>query len=157
MTSINDYISRTVDLLVLHGGQVSEQAEELVGAFALPGTGGTITAGLQKLAQRTFLELLQEIGSEPYFPTRGCSYLTELRSGIVQTPSELLNAFARGVQQARRTLLAEETAAMPDDERLGTIETLSVVLEGDVAAVTFRVTSLAGDTAVYLMPANFTL
>ena len=153
----NDYIGRTVDLRVWHGGEVSESAEQLTGALALAGQAGTITAGLQKLAQRVYVELLQEVGSEPYFPSRGCSYLTELRSGAVQTPVELLNAFARAVQQLRRVLLVEESDDMPDDERLGTITVLNVVLAGEVAAVTFNVTSRAGSAAVYLMPANFTL
>lgn len=75
----------------------------------------------------------------------------------MQTPVELLNAFARASQQLRRVLLVEESDDMPDDERLGAITVLNVVLAGEVAAVTFSVTSRAGDAAVYLMPANFTL
>lgn len=157
MVTANDYVDRRVDLLVLHGGEVSTSPQLLEHALALAGTGGTITAGLQKLAQRVYLELLQDIGSEPYFPSRGCGYLAELRSGVVRTPVNLLNAFARGVRQVQRTLINEELATDPADERLAGIETLNVVLDGDRAAVSFRVTSRAGDSAVYLMPANFTI
>ena len=156
MVTANDYVGRRVDLLVLHSPGNPGTMERLVGQFA-DNDGGKIVAGLQKLVQRIYIELLQEIGSELYFPDRGCGYLTELRAGGVRTPADLLSAFARGVLQITTALRTEETDDMPDDERLGAIETLNVLLDGDRASVTFRVTALSGESAVYIAPASFTL
>ncbi len=159
MVSANDYIGRQVDLLVLHPRDinVTDMPQEVALALALPATGGTITAGLQKLAQRVFLELLQDAGSEPYFPERGTGYLTELRSGAVRTPAGLLSAFTRAAQRAARNLVNEELETDPADERLAQIQSQNVLFSGDYAGVTFTVTSQAGASAVYLLPANFSL
>jgi hypothetical protein len=159
MVSANDYIGRRVDLLALHPRdlEATNTPQAVALALALPGTGGTITAGLQKLAQRVFLELLQDVGSEPYFPDRGTSYLTELRSGAVRTSASLLATFTRAAQRATRNLVNEELDTDPTDERLALIRPLNVLYTGDSAGVTFSVVSQAGDSAVYLLPANFSI
>lgn len=159
MVSANDYADRRVDLLTLHPRDLTatDSPQVLSVALALLGTGGTITAGLQKLAQRVYLELLQETGSEPYFPERGTSYLTELRSGAVRNSAGLLAAFTRAAQRATRTLVNEERADDPPDERLAQLSALNVIYTGEAAAVTFSIVSQAGASAVYLMPANFSI
>jgi len=146
------YTGRTVDLLLLDGAIATKEAE-LTPALVQPGQSGALIAGISKLVQRFLLELLTEIGSLHYDPTRGTTFISQIRAGAVQTSQDLFMAFSAAELSLRDSLRLEENAETdPADERYQSSELLSATLSGDLATVSLRLTSLAGTSRTVLYP-----
>lgn len=146
------YTGRTVDLLLFDGATATREAE-LTPALVQPGQSGALIAGVEKLVQRFLLELLTEIGSLHYDPTRGTTFISQIRAGTVQTSQDLFMAFSSSELILRNSLrLEEDSETDPADERYQSSELLSATLSGDRAQLSFRLISLAGTARTVLYP-----
>src|SRR5688572_29365121 len=107
MSSVLQYVDRTVDVLAYHGGK-AQGTVLLEQALALDGTSGKITAGIQKLAQRFMIELLTEKGSLKYLPNRGTDFMIDARAGRLQTSQDVFASFSAAVVDLKTNLQVEE-------------------------------------------------
>jgi hypothetical protein len=151
-----DYVNRTVDMLMLTGTRLSGEAQVQM-ELALPGEGGQITTGIQKLAQRFLLELLTEKGSLLYWPSRGTDFFKEARLGYFHTPLDVLASISAALVDIEQNLQLEESETDPADERYASAEVLAVTLNAGNASVTIRVTSRAGTSRVVIQPLSVAL
>lgn len=154
--AIKDYIGRTVDINAIKGQSPSTE-KQLVMELALPGDSGEIVTGINKLAQRFFIELMTEPGSLQYLPRRGCVFMQQARRGQWQSTLDVMSAFSASLLDIKDNLLAEETSDMPDDERFADAELVTVSLVGTSASVTIRVRSLAGNSRTFISPLQITV
>lgn len=141
--------------MAFQGSQANGEVQ-LQQALVLPGSGGAIATGIVKLGQRFLIELLTEQGSIPHRPARGSTFMVEIHSQYIRTPTELLGALARGLIDVRRNLLAEETATDPLDEQYGGASVVSVELQAGNAKVFIAVQSRDPD-AVAILPIEVSL
>lgn len=149
--SISDYLDRTVDVMAYQG--VVPSGEALLSPDLITAdNGGMVCTGTQKLAQRFLLELLTEKGSIPYQEDRGCEFITDARNGVFRTAADVLASFSAALLDIENNLLEEEADDEPDDEKYASAEVLSVSLATNVAAVTVRVTSVAGSSRKVILP-----
>lgn len=149
--SVADYQGRKYDVLAFRGQPQLVMAPVNSTLFDSLSS-GEICAGVQKLAQRWLLEFLTATGSMPYLPTRGCSFISRLRSGQIQTTLDLETDFNFATVDIANNLRAEEDDTMPDDERYKSATLLAATLLGDEASLTIQLTSLAGDTRKLILP-----
>jgi hypothetical protein len=104
--------------------------------------------GAQLLVQRFVLELLTELGTIKYRPTRGSSFLGDLRSGRVHNESDLYAAFALAEAVIRNTLQGEETSSMNDAERYKKASISNLVLGEGSVHLRVQIQSLASTTTI---------
>ena len=161
--ALSDYVNRKYDYLGLQN-TVGPGDRRLGLELFNKDTSGKITTGAQKLAQRWLLEFMTEIGSMPGLPRRGSSFMRTARTGGFRTPLNVRTEFAVADLNIRNNLRAEETDAMPDDERFGTAEITNVAIlpgfdvsqkSGTTAAFLMlgvKITSLAGDAREIVLP-----
>lgn len=142
--ALSDYANRKYDYLGLQN--TTGPGDRRLGLELFnKDTSGQITTGAQKLAQRWLLEFMTEIGSMPGLPKRGSSFMRTARTGGFRTPINVRTEFAVADLNIRNNLRAEETDAMPDDERFGSAEITNVaILPG------FDVSQKSGTTAAFL-------
>jgi hypothetical protein len=155
LSTINDYIGRTIDVVAFQGSRPRGDTQ-LTQALALPGSGGAINTGIAKLGQRFLLELLTELGSMVHWPERGSTFMLEVRSQRIRTATDLYAALARGLLDVRRNLRGEDQETDPLDEQYGGAEIVSVELTDGNAKVFIAVRSL-DPTAVAIMPIEVSL
>lgn len=155
MSTINDYIGRTVDIVAFQGSQPRGEVQ-LQQALVLPGSGGSISTGIVKLGQRFLIELLTERGSVPHRPARGSTFMVEISAQYIRTVTELYAALARGLIDVRRNLRAEETDDDPLDEQYGGAEIVNVELQAGNAKVFIAVRS-RDPAAVAILPIEVSL
>jgi hypothetical protein len=155
LSTINDYIGRTVDFVAFQGSQPRGEVQ-LQQVLVLPGTGGAISTGIVKLGQRFLIELLTVRGSVPHKPGRGSSFMGEVQSQYIRTVTELYAALARGLIDVRRNLRAEESPDDPLDEQYGTAQIVNVELQAGNAKVFIAVSSRDPE-AVAILPIEVSL
>lgn len=148
---IQEYIGRTIDLQAYQGVSSSGDVK-LNEVLALPGEGGAIVTGIQKVVGRFIVELLKERGSVTFRPDDGTGFLTEARLGRFQTQAEVLGAFARGVTEARRAIQAQELATDPGDERFVNAIPTNVIVSPGSAIITFELITQAGADRTFIFP-----
>jgi len=153
VASIKDYTGRTVDISAYQGVQPTGDVQ-LSATLALPGEGGRIVTGPQKVAQRFLLELLKETGTMKFRPNEGTTFLTEARIGAFQTQTDVFGAFRRGVAVVRPLLRRQELAADPDDERFVDAEVISISVIPGEAVITAELITRAGRDRTYIFPLN---
>ena len=154
--SITDYTDRTVDLLAYQGAPgVGEVLT--VQALAQSTNSGQICTGIQKLAQRFLLELFTETGSIAYLPTRGCQFMEDARLGLFSNQFDVLASFSASLVDIKRNLQSEETESDPNDERFSDAEAVNVVFQPGSAAITVKITSLAGTSRQVIAPLTVVL
>ena len=150
--AIQDYVGRKIDILAYYTDETGVGEVQLEQKLAPQGTGGLITTGIQKLAQRFLLELLTEKGSMIYNPTRGCDFMKEARLGYLRTPLDVMASFSAALSDVKRNLQLEEKVTDSADEKLASAEVLSVNLVGDKASVSVQILSQAGTTRTVVAP-----
>ncbi len=91
-----------------------------------------------------------------YDPTRGTSFITQFRAGLIQTTQDLNSAFALAEVDVRLNLGLEESTDDPDDERYDSMNLLSAALIGDTANLSIQINSLAGESRVVIYPLRST-
>lgn len=151
MPGIQEYVSRTVDIVGYHGVQPTGD-NQLDATLAIAGEGGRIVTGVQKLVQRFLVELFRERGSTLFRPDEGTTFLVEARSGNFRTPNDVIGAFARAAAQVKTTLQQDESDDDPNDERFGSAEVLSVTLEGARVSLRVSLLSRAGTDRIFIFP-----
>lgn len=151
--SVSEYTGRTVDILAYQGAPGLGEVLTLQ-TLAQTGHGGQICTGIQKLAQRFLLELLTEVGTLAYQPTRGCQFMLDARLGLFQNQYDVLASFSASLVDIQRNLQAEESEADPDDERFDSAEAISVTFQPGDASITAQITSLAGTSRSVIAPLN---
>ena len=105
-------------------------------------------SGAQLVVQRFLLELLTEQGSIRYRPTRGTTFITDLRSGRIHTETDLQAIFALAESLVRRQLQDEETDAMPGSERYLSAALSQVELSSGLVRIQVQIQTRAGSTGV---------
>ena len=153
MSTVSDYKNRTVDVAAFKGwklGKSTEVEQKLV----LPGKSGEVIAGIEKLVQRFTIELLTELASIPYLPTRGSTFMLDARSGIWRTAGDVTTSFSQAILTVADNLGVEEAASDPADERFSSATLLSVSLLGDSVTLQIEITSDAGTSFTALLPIN---
>lgn len=148
--SIADFAGRKYDLLAFRGTAPAGPAL-LTPRLVTKTLPAEICVGLQKLSQRWLLELLTPLGSIPYQPDRGCSFLPDLLAGRGRTTSDVFAIFGLAELQIRTNLTGEETDADPSDERYRISRLLSVKLNPGALELTTELQSRS-DSAQIIVP-----
>ena len=155
--AIEDYVGRKIDILAYYTGETGTGEVKLEQTLVPEGTGGVVTTGIQKLAQRFLLELLTERGSMTYTPTRGCDFMKEARLGYLRTPLDVMASFSAALTDIKRNLRLEDDDDDSDDEKFASAEVISVSLTGGSASVHVKVISQAGSTRTVIAPLAVTI
>lgn len=144
------YQDRRIDVLVF---QSQPDADVQLQQLFSPENGGEVVTGAIKLAQRWLLEFLTIRGSMPFLPERGSSFIAAARQGRLRTEADVLAEFDFAADEIRQSLIAEEPADMPDDERYGNV-TLDQLLLTEDAGLALRITilSVAGAARSVILP-----
>lgn len=151
MASIADYVGREVDLAafqVMPGFKPQLLVQELVTATQ----GGTLTGGIQRLAQHILQILFQKKGSKPYDGAAGTDFLRDAQAGLWRTVTDVEQSFYAARIDVRRQIQDVERDTDFDDERYGTLDLDQVLLADGKVTMRINVTSLAGNTVTYLAP-----
>ncbi len=156
LASIKDYVGRTVDISAYQGVRPVGDVQ-LSATLALPGEGGRIVTGPQKVAQRFLVELLKEVASMRFRPAEGTTFLTEARVGAFRTHSDVFGAFRRGVAMAKPLIQRQELDTDPDDERFVDAVIISIAVIPGEAVITAELVTRAGRDRTYIFPLNVPL
>ena len=142
-----NYSGRTTDLLVFHEVVVGKEFQ----VSLTLGNPGTITTGIQKVAQQFGLQFLTDKGSKSGYPTYGTGFLRALRSNRMQTEEQVPVFFNQALLDIRN-FFAENPQTGPADEIYADAELLSFDLQPGSLKIYVRVYSLAGDSRAIVLP-----
>lgn len=155
MSTVADYVGRTVDVLA-YAGQKPAGEVLLIPTLARTGTGGEICTGVQKLAQRWLVEFLTIRGSMPYLPTRGSDFMRQLRQGFLQSALDAEQAFILAAEQVKSNLVAEEEDNIPADEAYGSYDLLGLIVAKGFLELRIQLLSAAGTARTVILPISIT-
>ncbi len=150
-----DYVGRTYDLVAWQGQDDPIPPGSLMPlrpTLADPGEGGTIVAGVAKMAQRATLILLTERFSLRYAQDVGTLFMVEARQGRWRTTLDVQQAFYAALVDVKRQMAKAARATDPADEVLAEGTLLSVNLSGDRVSIGIQWTSQAGDSRKLIAP-----
>lgn len=151
MTASAAYKDRTYDLVAFQG--IKEAGSTLAPQqLTDPPALGRVCTGTAKLAQRFLLEFLTPLGSMPYNPTHGSSFMPALRRGELHTELAVFAAFAYAVAEIAQTLRREELPTDPDDERFADAELAGLGLSSDRLTLSIELTTAAGTARPIILP-----
>jgi len=148
MSTILDYQGRRYDLL---GFRPDGRGPLLQSLFDEQSTGEIIT-GIGKLSQRFLLELMTDVGSMKFLPTRGTTFLQSIRQGKLQTEEDVLAEFNFAVADIRRNLADEDPTDTPDDERFSDAQVEAITIAAGQLQMTIALTSRAGESRQIILP-----
>lgn len=151
MSTVADYVGRTVDILA-YDGQNPTKEVLLTAELAMAGGGGQICTGAQKLGQQWLIEFLTVRGTKLHDPDAGCDFMGQLYRGEIQTTLDAEQAFYLSAGQVGRTLEGIITSATPDDEAYEDAELLSLTISGDLLKLNVRIVSRAGTSREVILP-----
>jgi len=152
MSSAANYAGRTYDVLAFQGAKLSGEVL-LSNQLAGPGViSGEICTGIQKLAQRWLVEFLTITGTLLYLPLRGCDFMSLAQTGQLRTTLDAEQAFWLSELQVRTNLQAEEDTTDPDDERLDSVDLISLTVQTDTLKLYLQINSLAGTSRPVILP-----
>lgn len=154
MSTIADYQGRTFDILAF---QPASNTTELSQSLVSSSNGGLICTGVQKLAQRWVLEFLTPTGSIPYKPSRGSSFLINVRAGNVQNNVDVVAYFSAAEAELATNLKNEDKVTDPTDERYdtATLDGFSLTDDGKLI-LEVTVLSVAGTSRNVILPISVT-
>lgn len=147
-----DYSDREFDIVAYHGAELNKQVL-VQQVLADTNQSGEICTGIFKLAQLWLLEFFTPLGSMPYKPARGCSFMVELAAGRARSPAALTTLFALSEYQIRTNLRSEETEDDPLDERYRSGTLLGTIITSDSLALRVQLRSLA-DSLKLIVPVS---
>lgn len=154
--SISQYLGRKVDLVAMQGsapgGPILLQQR-----IADPGDDGSICTGVLKLAQDFAIELLTPLGSIPFLPRRGSSFMLEVMGGGARSGGDVSAVFSRALIDIERNLGQDVPEDTPDDERLERADVLDATVVGDRVSLKLKIVSVAGSSAVVIFPLPTTI
>tara|TARA_Y100001973_G_C5208638_1_gene343601 strand:- start:5082 stop:5561 length:480 start_codon:yes stop_codon:yes gene_type:complete len=154
MTTIADYVGRTVDVLAFDGVKGEGQGEALLAQELFDDKySGLVCTGIQKLAQRFILELLTDKGSMTGKPDNGTGLMRAYRQGVVRSEIDAAQEWAFAVNEALANMKKEELETDPEDERIESVELQSVAFAAGVkAAYHAKLISVAGTSRQVILP-----
>lgn len=142
-----NYAGRDVDLLIFQG--LSTQKETRV-EMAL---GNEVCSGIQKVAQTFAILFLTDKGSQPWDPTRGTNFMSSLRNNRIRDDNMLQAQFQFALLDIFDYLEGRTNDDTPDDEVLTGAELLSWDLRPTSLSIRVKLTTLAGTSRTYVIPA----
>lgn len=148
--SIADYAGRTVDVAIFSSQPDTDVfAQELFGL----GSSGEILTGVLKLTQRWALRFLTILGSMPFLPNEGSTFMQAARSGRLRSEATVTAEFRFAAEQLRQQFAADVTPTTPADETLAsaTLDQILLSLDGDLA-IQVSILSLAGTSRSVILP-----
>lgn len=149
--SLQDYATRRYDFLALEG--VKPEGDNKLNLLLFSeDNSGQICTGIQKLSQRWLLEFLTERGSMVGKPTRGCDFMTRVRTGRLRNQTDVVYAFSYAETIVRRNLRDEETDDMPDDEKIAGAAAINIAFLPGYAMLAVEITSVAGTAREIILP-----
>jgi hypothetical protein len=115
--------------------------------------------GLQKLVQRYVILFMTALNSNEYEPTAGTTLIQQYLRSAVTRRSQIVHLFHLSNAQVSDQIRREDEssafgATPPLDEQLASAQLVSFAIDTGTATVRLRVklTSQAGDTAVFVLP-----
>jgi hypothetical protein len=147
MPNVPGYENRQVDILVLqvNAATLGKTAQRVPMSF---GQSPKITAGIQKALQ-SFLSLLFTKKGGAWNQNLGCGFLGALEQGLVRTPVDARNYFAKDVP----SLVAQvNTGVTKPDEILVSAVLEDVVVERQRVSLRIRLWTAAGTSLTFLAP-----
>lgn len=160
MAASVNYTGRMVDLFIFQGAKL--KGDQLI----LPGfdgeSGGKITSGIQKMAQTWAILFLTELGSIPYNPEVGSSFVSNFRLGLIRDESDVQTEFGLAAAQVADQLALVTQAAEvtpPNDETLSSAVLVKFTVNSNAGklALYVRLTSQAGTTHDILLPISLAI
>lgn len=153
-STVVDYRNRLGDMLAFRGVFPNPRGRDqlLVQELVRPGDGGMLIAGIEKLAQKTLLVLLTKLGSRPYAPAEGTSFMRDAERGAWRTSADVAESFYAARIDVSRQCRASEASTDPADERWGSLDLDGVTLAGDKVTLRLRLVSAAGTTFNFMTP-----
>ena len=149
-TSTN-YAGRSLDLLIFQGFD-PRTATQVELAISDDEGDGYVCAGIQKVAQEFTILFLTDIGSNPWDIYRGTGFMPNLRQGFIQDETSLQTHYEFAVLDIFDYLEKKVLETTPDDEILASAELVSFDLRPGFISLQVKVTSLAGDSRVFIIP-----
>lgn len=152
MAVSTNYSGRLVDLFIAQGAKpVGDQKI----SYGFGEDGGEVTTGIQKLAQTWAMLFLTELGSVPYHPALGTSFLPNVRFKRIKDDTDVRTQFAQAAQAIKSQLdLVADQVDQPADEQLRSADLTNVNLDkaAGVLNITVTLTSQAAGSTVVILP-----
>lgn len=151
------YANRQVDVELLQSIKTPDISQRV--SISNVRSAPKFVAGLEKMAQRYTSLLLAYRGSTHFDTSEGTDFLGRLLGGF-QNMGSLQSEFALANSEVMAQLKKEDVnpdyGAIPDDERITNAVLVDTVLDTGTATALLRVqlTSVAGDSAVFIIPAT---
>jgi hypothetical protein len=154
VSTLSDYIGRRVDMVCfqLLRTPLAGRDQALVQELVRPADGGSVVAGVQKLAQKVLMTFLLKRGSKKYRPDDGCDFMTAAARNLWRTTADVEQSFYSARLDVRRQIEEEETDDDPDDERYGDVVLLGLTLSATRVTLRVQVVSAAGTEFTFLTP-----
>jgi hypothetical protein len=151
----SNYVSRKLDVSILHGGNPSSEVASLVLiGFNPDGEKSKRCAGIQKLIQRYSILLLSSPGDQPDFPDFGSGLRVVLQNKSRLDEGQLRHLFAIANSKILDEIVEEQqqdTTRQPD-EQLASVEFISGKYELDSLSLRLKLITVAGDSVEFLTP-----
>jgi len=153
MSSVADYVGRTVDLLAFQGMfPVTTKTELLAQSLVDAKSNSYIVTGIEKLVQKFLNTFLLSQGTDPYRQKRGTAFMPKVQKGFLRTVADVTQAFYSAVLDVSRQLASEALVADPLDEVFESATLQNVTLAADTIRLTILITSAAGTTYTFIAP-----
>jgi hypothetical protein len=130
------------------------------GDVAVIGPGATSQAlltGTARLAQRTILVLLTELGSCIYNLTYGTSFLTDLRNRNFNSETDVFSVFAAALPDLTRNMQQNQPSNADNSELFFSASITNIILTPGNLVLTIQVTSQATTVASSTIPISLSL
>jgi hypothetical protein len=152
--SVN-YTGRLVDMFIFQNAKLSGDALIHLGFDGE--NGSKVTSGIQKMAQTWAILFLTEVGSIPYDPAVGTSFVTNMRLGLIRDEMSVKGEFglaATAVHTQMATAAQKAQEPLPADEQLELSNLIRFNLDKSRSKLTLyvRLTSQAGTKHDILLP-----
>jgi len=146
-----NYSDRDVDLLIFQGVKTTGESKV---ALEL---GSQVCSGIQKVAQTFAILFLTDKGSNPWDANRGTDFMNNLRAGYIQDENSLQAQFGFSVVNILDYIETRVNPDTPDDEVLVDAELVAWDLRPPHLSITVRISTLAGESRVFVIPTSVTI
>jgi hypothetical protein len=148
--SLDQYLGRRYDLAIFQG--VQSQGDTRLVQSLFGDNSGAVTTGTNKLSQRVAIELLMDADSPKYQINRGTSLVGSVRRGELRTETDVYIAFSFAAARVEQLFRSQEEDSDPDEERLESLELLSLALSPDQLRLTVQINTAAGTSRTVILP-----
>jgi len=151
MSTLADYVGRKYDAVFYHG--VSDvPGSHLLSQYLADEQGGEICTGVVKLMQRVMLRLNTPRGSMLFAKNEGTDLVAAFRQGSIRTEADVYTAFGFAASRVMTQCARDDDGTLPADERLVSLNLLSVELDPETPVLTIEIVTAAGSTRTLILP-----